>query len=390
MATAPDVPLRRLQREVVRLAHRGLDLEGFLSAVEARLSAVLQHDGAACFFTVDPATMLITGHHNRDLAADDARRRAVNAGVMENEYREADFNKFVDLARSPRRAESLEAATGGRPQRSRRFHSLLQPFGLEGELRAALVVDDSCWGGLALFRSPDRPGFGPGERRVAAALSAPLAAGIRSALTLHPQGGFPAGGGPSLIILDEEGRVQSVSPSAADHLSQLIDPEPIGGEGLPAVIHAVATRARTAAASGQMIGGLRVRVPTRSGGWLVIQGTTLEGRRPGTAVVIEPARRPDVALLLLEAHGLSEREVEVVLCVLRGLSTAQIGAALHISSYTVQDHLKAVFAKVGVRSRRELVARLFFDHYFPGVQEQQAVASREWPLPGDRWTEPVP
>ena len=154
MATAPDVPVQRLQREVVRLAHRGLDLEGFLSAAEARLSAVLAHDGAVCFFTVDPATMLITGHHNRDLAADDARRRAVNAGVMENEYREADFNKFVDLARDPRRAESLEAATGGRPQRSRRFHSLLQPFGLEGELRAALVVDGSCWGVWASSAPP--------------------------------------------------------------------------------------------------------------------------------------------------------------------------------------------------------------------------------------------
>jgi DNA-binding CsgD family transcriptional regulator len=49
--------------------------------------------------------------------------------------------------------------------------------------------------------------------------------------------------------------------------------------------------------------------------------------------------------------------------VLLGRSTQQIVSELHISSHTVQEHLRAVFDKLGVASRRELVATLLGDHH---------------------------
>jgi DNA-binding CsgD family transcriptional regulator len=100
-----------------------------------------------------------------------------------------------------------------------------------------------------------------------------------------------------------------------------------------------------------------VRVPTVDGPWLSLHASRL-GAGAGLgpiAVVVEVAAAQATAPVLLIAHGLTAREAEVARLVLRGLSTTAIADSLHISANTVQDHLKAVFDKTGVRSRRDLV-----------------------------------
>jgi len=62
--------------------------------------------------------------------------------------------------------------------------------------------------------------------------------------------------------------------------------------------------------------------------------------------------------LYLEKRGISSREAEVVDGVLRGLRNAEIARELFICEYTVKDHLKRVFAKLGVSSRGGLVQAL--------------------------------
>jgi len=71
------------------------------------------------------------------------------------------------------------------------------------------------------------------------------------------------------------------------------------------------------------------------------------------------ALAPDGVQPRLIAAGLSGREAEVVSAILRGLRNAEIAQELFITEWTVKDHLKHIFQKLGVRSRGALVRALW-------------------------------
>lgn len=71
----------------------------------------------------------------------------------------------------------------------------------------------------------------------------------------------------------------------------------------------------------------------------------------------------------LEARGVSGREAEVVGAVLEGLRNAEIARRLFITEWTVKDHLKHVFCKLGVSSRGGLLRALDAGPGFPCPEE---------------------
>jgi DNA-binding CsgD family transcriptional regulator len=89
------------------------------------------------------------------------------------------------------------------------------------------------------------------------------------------------------------------------------------------------------------------------------------------AVIIEEPSPAELAPVLMMAYGLTKQEQSLTALVCRGLPTKEIAAKLHITPNTVQDHLKSIFDKTGVSSRRELVATILQEQYLPRAMAGQ-------------------
>ena len=73
-------------------------------------------------------------------------------------------------------------------------------------------------------------------------------------------------------------------------------------------------------------------------------------------MTIEEASPEDRLDLFGRALTLTPRETRLLRLIASGADTRAVAASLIPSEYTVQDHLKSVFAKAGVRSRSALLA----------------------------------
>jgi DNA-binding CsgD family transcriptional regulator len=365
---------QQTRSDIVSLSHRGLGVREFSQAAARALGRRVRFDGA-CVLTLDPATLLPTGE-----VVENGLPAAATKHLTEIELSKPDFNKFTELARARRPAATLSHATERKLDRSMRHRELKRPNGFEDELRAALVDSSGTWGAITLLRETGSAYFTPADASLLASLSPYLAEGMRRAIlltALSANGDDPAVG---LMLLGADNSVETANPAAQAWLEEL-DADESADQGLPVAVRAVAERARSVAAAGEPNGAssARARVRTPSGRWLLVRGSMIGDRsRARAAVIIEPARSHELAPLIARAYGLTERELLVTQLVAQGHQTSEIASKLHLSPYTVQDHLKAIFEKVGVSARGELVAQLFFEHYAPRLAGEAPVGPSGW------------
>jgi DNA-binding CsgD family transcriptional regulator len=367
---------RGARDRIAVLTRQSLDLVTLWREASEAIADAVPYYAAPCWYTLDPASLLVTSHFNEQMPL-------LPPEWLAQEYYVDDVNNLADVARSERGISTLHEATGGNPASSPRWHENMA-LGGDQELIASLRTrTGEVWGALGLYREPDRPLFDSDDLDFLRTIAPLLAEGARTSLLLGEATDPEGVDAPGLLVVTEDWQIESVTPGVEHWMSQLPDGDWAAGR-LPSAVLAVAGRALRTATHPEIPGEVAVsRVMSRSGRWVVLHGTSLvssSSRR--VAVIVEPAHPGRIAPLLMAAYGLTDREQEITRLVLQGNSTTEIAACLFVSAHTVQQHLKSVFDKTGVRSRRDLVGKIFFAHYEPRVRDNEHRAGDGRPLRG--------
>jgi len=351
----------RVRRDIEVLARAGLDVDTFVSESMDSLNRAVSFD-AVCLGTLDPSTGLLTGTYKLG-TLDGIESHDHEWGLVE--YGTTEPTAFLQMAAAGVAAAGVHAGTVG-AGRSARLEEFMRPhFGFADELRA-LCRDDrgNIWAGIALFREGTRGFFDSDEVSYLGSLAGSFALGMRAGLLTTLAECRPALHGPIVLIIDPSDEVTRMSLGADERLANLSQGSADGVAGLIGSLVGAARRYAT----GESQVPARSRIRAADGMWLVLHATPLSSRDGScgeVVVTIEEARPPEIVPLVVAAFGLTPRERDIISLVLQGLDTKEIAGRLFLSTYTVQDHLKAVFDKAGVRSRRELIARVYFDQYVP-------------------------
>lgn len=329
-----------------------------------------------CGLLLDPATVMNTGGYH-----DEGLPLRVLPRLLELEVGADDVNQLPDLVRDRSGVSTIHRSTGGEPERSPRYREVMLPAGLGPELRAVLRDHGRPWGALVLFRETGARDFTEAEIELVAALAPDIAAAVRRTLLVSEIAHRDAEEGPGMAVLRVDGlsiEVEMASRAARALMEQMPDTRL---DGVP--VGVVMLVARLIAAGGRRQSS---RVRLRTGRWMAVQVDVLEPAGADgperLSLVIEPVAPYELAEVIAEAYGLTAREREVARLVVAGNSNPEVAAALSIALTTVQDHLKKVFAKLGVSSRHELTARMFFDQFLPRQLAQAPIGGDGWYLPG--------
>jgi len=360
MRVKRDISSTQAARSVIDLCYAGLDPDVLGVEVLKRLQAAVPYD-EPCWLTIDPTATLITGAIWDELPHWASQALSVLEPVES-------YNNIARLAHGRKHVGLLSEVTNSKLELSERYREVFGPLGFGDHMRAALVVDGLCWGAITLQRERSSPRFTRDEAAFMRQLTEHLAQAMRYAMLMKSTATATEGnyGGPGLIVLASDLSIVSMTPTAQFWLSEVGADAGPERKMLPHAVYTVVSRLRTPEAangSEHQIDMPRAYLQTRNGHWLVVHAARLlpsgSGADEQTAVLVEPAQPEELAPLVVAAYGLTEREREITWLIVRGLSTGEIADRLHITMYTIQDHLKSIFYKVGVRSRRELAAQIF-------------------------------
>jgi DNA-binding CsgD family transcriptional regulator len=342
----------RCRERLELLADSAQDVDSLRREVIGELKRVIGFE-RWCAPLVDPDTLIAhTGIAETDHIAELPRLQVNDSSLRE-------LNNGVALARNRDHVGTLSAATGGDLARSRRWRESLERYGTGDELRVVAADERGCWGRFDLWRDRDDPPFSRDDAQLLRDATRTLGRGMRCATVGLREDAPAAPLETGVMIIGSDLRPRGGTPSI-DAWFRALNPAgmPYPG-GIPSLVWSTIGRLIAVEEGEDPQRPVRIRVRAADGSWAVIETARLGEPDRGIAVSVRAAGFDEVLGLVCRAYGLSNRERELVTLIAQGNDTRALAERMFISRYTVQDHLKSVFDKLGVHSRLELLTRLF-------------------------------
>jgi DNA-binding CsgD family transcriptional regulator len=250
----------------------------------------------------------------------------------------------------------LHARTGGQLEQSLVWRELLADDGVSDV--ASLVFRDrfGCWAFLDLWRFDGV--FTDAQASTLADHVDTITAALRRC-TLRTfsrptdTGGRHPLSGPIVLVLSDQLEVRGQTRETERYLRALVPPD---GDRPPVPAGAYNVAAQLLAIEAGIDDHQPVaRVALNDGEWLAFRAARIG---EDIAVSIERASPAERLDLFRRSAGLTAREGELLDLLATGADTRAIAKNMFVSEHTVQDHLKAIFAKTRATSRRNLLARV--------------------------------
>ena len=308
-----DVRTRAIDK-VASLADRSTDLVTFWRSCTEVISTVVPHYWAPCFFTFDPASLLVTSHFHEGLDEFPPMlsRASTTATTCTSWSSRAVPGRGVDHPRGGRRRSERQPALAVQHGDGRRPGDDRPPAHPSGR---------DLGGGQPVSRARRRQ-FADSDKEFFRAIGPHLAAGARRAMTFGEAMDPEIPDGPGLVVIDSEWQVRSATAGAEHWMSRLPD-----GDVPTAGCRRRCCRWRLRACGSR--GDDPRPWPSRACWPPTAPGCCCTGhpggRGPAQGRRDHRARAAGSDLpLLMSAYELTEREREIVALVLAGASTTEM------------------------------------------------------------------
>ncbi len=340
----------RSAERIVRICLGRLDERDLRAQVIHELRSSLGFDAYAWLLT-DPRTWVGTAPLAEVPEPEDLPR------LIGLKYRTT-VNRWTTLP--PRRGVLLSVTTGGRLVESLIWRELLKGYGVVDIASVSFRDRYGSWGFLDLWRCAPQPSFTDADASLLTQVAAPITSALRRAQARLFTGAPLTAGtvGPAVLVLDDGLQILQQTAPVDQHLRALLPTDP-DLSPVPAAALNVAAQLQ-AVESGADHHPPSARAHLTGGPWISIRASRLTGsalERGTIAITIETLALSEHVDLFACVTAVTPRERQLLHLLTNGADNATVATSMSISLFTVQDHLKSIYAKSGARTRTELIAQ---------------------------------